>query len=73
MAAIDPEVARRRSRLAVAHRRHDAVAVVEAQRALAAANIAAYVERTVAAAPPLTGEQRDKLVSLLHAGGGPHA
>jgi len=65
MAAINPEVALRRSRLAIAHRRHDAVAVVDAQRDLAAANIAAFVERTVAAAPPLTAEQRDRLALLL--------
>jgi len=41
-------------------------------REYAAARIAAYVERTVSSAPPLTTEQRDKLALLLR-GGGDHA
>lgn len=36
-----------------------------AQRVLAEEKIKAFVERTVAAAPPLTPEQRDRLALLL--------
>jgi hypothetical protein len=39
--------------------------LVEAGSNLAAAKIAAYIERVVAAAPPLTAEQRDRLAGLL--------
>lgn len=39
---------------------------LEAKRDLAAEKIAAYIERTVAAAPPLTREQSQRLASLLH-------
>ena len=42
--------------------------LAEAKRDLAEAKIAAYIERVVAEAPPLSGEQRDRLVSLLRAG-----
>jgi len=38
-------------------------------REYAAARIAAYVERTVSSAPPLTTEQRDKLALLLRGSG----
>jgi hypothetical protein len=37
----------------------------DARRALAAANIEAYIERTLAAAPPLTEAQRVALAELL--------
>ena len=36
-----------------------------AQRNLAAERLAAYIEQVVAAAPPLTPEQRDRLAALL--------
>ena len=39
--------------------------LVAARRDLAAANLAAYIRRTVAAAPPLLDEQRDRLAVLL--------
>jgi hypothetical protein len=43
---------------------------VDAHRDLAAANIAAYIKRTVDAAPPLTAEQRDRLALLLRGSAG---
>ena len=42
-------------------------AVVDARRELAAVKLADYIERTVAAAPPLTGEQRARLAQMLQA------
>ena len=42
--------------------------LVNARRNLAAERLAAYIERTVEAAPPLTDEQRTRLAALL--GGG---
>lgn len=38
---------------------------VAAKRDLAAARLEDYVERTVAAAPPLTDEQRDRIARIL--------
>lgn len=43
-------------------------AIAETQRDLAAERIAYYIERVVAAAPPLTESQRDRLALLLRAG-----
>lgn len=42
-----------------------ATAVAQAKRRLVEANIAAYIERAVADAPPLTPEQRGRLAALL--------
>ena len=42
-------------------------AVVDARRELTADKLADYIERTVAAAPPLTGEQRARLAQLFQA------
>jgi len=39
--------------------------LVDARRDLRAARLADYITRTVDAAPPLTGEQRDQLAILL--------
>jgi hypothetical protein len=39
--------------------------IADARRALAAAKIADYIARTIACAPPLTAEQRDRLALLL--------
>lgn len=50
-------------------REPDDPALIEARRDLAEASIQAYIERTVAAAPPLTSEQRDRLALLLRGGG----
>lgn len=46
-------------------RPHDDAELVDARRELAEANIAAYVEKTLAQAPPLTDEQRARLAELL--------
>lgn len=48
---------------AVLHSDHSAEAV--ARRELAEAKIADYVEKALSAAPPLTDEQRTRLVELL--------
>lgn len=62
------DIARARSRKAVAHRRGDEHAIVEAGRDLAAAKLEDYIRRTVESAPPLTPEQRDRLAVLLRGG-----
>jgi hypothetical protein len=66
------EVSEAVSRIARAHRRATSHpdGIADARRDLATAKIAAYVERTIAEAPPLTSEQRDRLVALLRAPGG---
>lgn len=48
--------------------RPDSPELVDARRDLAAAKLAAYIQRTVDAAPPLSPEQRDRLALLLRAG-----
>lgn len=65
MSAIPPALARTRSRVAVATRLGTPAEIEAARRDHAAAKITEYIERTVAAAPPLTIEQRDKLALLL--------
>ena len=62
------EVLAARSALGLASRRRDSEAIAQARRDLAAAKIAAYVERVVADAPPLTDEQRDRLSAIIGAG-----
>lgn len=64
------EVLAARSALGVASRRGDAEAATEARRDLAAAKIAAYIEKVVAEAPPLSDEQRDRLSAIISAGRG---
>lgn len=61
-------VAQAKSRLGVAVRYNNHRAETEARRDLAAAKLEAYIAKTVAAAPPLTPEQRDKLAAILHGG-----
>lgn len=43
--------------------------LISARRNLKAERLAAYISKTVAAAPLLTVEQRDRLALLLNAGG----
>lgn len=43
--------------------------LLDARRNLTAANLAAYIKRTVDAAPPLSPEQRQRLAALLSGGG----
>jgi hypothetical protein len=56
-----------RARLAALHRHRspDDPAVIDATRDLAAERLAEHVRRVVAAAPPLTPEQIDRLRGLL--------
>lgn len=60
-----PTITKSRSRLGVATKAGDAEAATEARKDLAAAKIAAYIERTLAEAPPLSAEQRSQLASIL--------
>lgn len=64
------EVLKARAALGVASRRGDDEAATDARRDLAAAKIAAYIEKVVADAPPLTDEQRDRLSAIIGAGRG---
>lgn len=52
-------------------RRADDPDLIEARRNLRAERLADYIKKNVAAAPPLTPEQRDRLALLLR--GGPDA
>lgn len=58
-----------RARLAAAVRHHPDKDHTEARRDLAAATLEQHVRRVVAEAPPLTEAQRDRIASLLRAGG----
>lgn len=58
-----------RARLGVEARRGDPIRIEQATRDHAAAKIAAYIERVVASAPPLTDDQRLQLATLLRGGG----
>lgn len=61
------EVLQARAAVGVAARRRDPAAERAARRDLAAAKLAAFVSQTIAAAPPLTNAQRDRIVHLLRA------
>lgn len=65
--SIAPAVAETRARYAARRRYNtaDAPTVLEAGRDLAAAKLEDYIARVVAAAPPLTTEQRSRIASLL--------
>jgi hypothetical protein len=67
---IQPTVAQARARTAALTRHNgaDAPDTLAARGELAAANLAAYIEKTVAAAPQLTADQRSRIAALL--GGG---
>lgn len=58
----------RRARIASAVALGDSEAATEARRDYYAAKLADYVQRTVAAAPPLTDEQLDRIAVLLRGG-----
>ena len=63
---MDPQVAKTRARVAGLHGRPlNDPERVDADRDLAAAKIANYIERVLAAAPPLTDHQRTRLAELL--------
>lgn len=65
-----PNVARARGAVAAFSRSRlpDDPELLSAKRDLAAENIAAYVARTVAAAPPLTRDQQNRIVALVLGG-----
>jgi hypothetical protein len=62
-----PSAAHHKAHLAAVTRHHPDRPELRAaaKRDLAAANIAAYIEKVVAEAPPLSNEQREKLALLL--------
>lgn len=67
---VSPRTARARGRSNVLkrHREPGDPAIAEAERDLRAAQLEDHIERVVAAAPPLTPEQRDRLALLLRGG-----
>ena len=67
---VGTEVARTRSRVALAARRGTPDELAAAKRDHAAASIAAHIEKVTAAAPPLTEAQANRLAGLLRGGGG---
>ncbi|MGP5678493.1 hypothetical protein ACTXPX_05930 [Glutamicibacter arilaitensis] len=62
------EVVQARAALGSASRWGDKEAIENARRALAAAKLAAYVEKVVAEAPPLTDEQRARVSAIVNGG-----
>ena len=52
----------------VRHHGPDSPQAQNARRELAEAQIATYIERVVAEAPPLTPEQRDRIAAILRGG-----
>jgi hypothetical protein len=65
--SVSPVLAAR-ARTGVAARSGDPHRIEDAHRDLAAEKIAAYIEKVVSAAPPLTGAQKSRLTALI--GGG---
>ena len=65
----DP-VLQARARKGVAARRGDAEGVRSASRDLTAAKLERHIREAVAAAPPLTNDQRARLAALLRPQGG---
>ena len=57
-------------RVAIHQRWHgpDAPQTIDARRQLAEANVAAYIEKQLAAAPPFEPEQIERLTALLRTG-----
>lgn len=51
------------------HRPADDPDVLDAKRDLAAEVLRVHIERVIAAAPPLTDEQRDRIAAILRSGG----
>lgn len=64
------EVLQARAALGVASRRGDSEKINDARRDLAAAKLAAYAEKIIDEAPPLTNEQRARISGLLRPTGG---
>ncbi len=67
-------VALAKARVAVETKKHKRAggeppaSLLEARRVLAEEKLRQYIERTVASAPPLTAEQRDRLRVVLRGG-----
>ena len=59
---------RLRSQIAAASRHHPDTDLRPLRRDLAAERLADYIAKTVAEAPPLTDEQRDRLAGILRGG-----
>ena len=67
---VPPELARRRARLAgLVSTGADPERLAEARRDLAAERMADWIKRKLAEAPPLTGEQLERLRALLRPAG----
>jgi hypothetical protein len=66
------EAQRARSELGLAYRRRNSTPeqIAEARRNLTEANLTARIREAVAAWPPLTDAQRERLALLLHPGSG---
>ena len=58
-----------RGRAGHAKKTGDPALIESAYRDLAAAKLEQYIQRTVAAAPPLTRSQVDRLAAILRGGG----
>lgn len=71
MVSISPSVAHERARVASLSRdrKPDDPELIQARQNLAALTLAQHVERVLAAAPPLTDEQRTRISALLRTGG----
>lgn len=71
MVSIHPSVAHERARVASLSRdrKPDDPELVQAKQNLAALTLTQHVERVLAAAPPLTDEQAQRIAALLLAGG----
>lgn len=73
--AHSPAVAKARAALGIHHRWHpdDEDGLTERRRDFVTEKLAAYIERTLAEAPPLTAAQRERLSGLLHPSASPGA
>lgn len=69
---MSSDVLKARSALGVATRAGDAQTIIKARRNLAAANLAAFIQKTISEAPPLTEEQLNRIAVILRptTGGG---
>jgi hypothetical protein len=71
--AHDPTVRVLSSKIAAIERHHPDTDTGELRRDMRAAQLAEYISRVVAEAPPLTEDQRNRIAALLRSGGGQDA
>lgn len=71
MSTPSQPIPRTKGLLANATLRGDHAAVAEHKRDLTVLVLEKHIARTLATAPPLTAEQRDRLTAALHASGHP--